>query len=129
MNSIPEDSGAVATRSSVPDLEGGTPLVLSKRCIVAQLIMSDLPSPISHAEVYLALRRAARTKGRRPKQVLGRTQDLLEKILAGCPDSLSGKRDAALVGVGNHDRRTLEKHECGREVCGAFNIRSQVKRF
>ena len=62
--------------------------------------LSDLPSPIGHSEVYLALRRAARTKGRRPKQVLGLTRDLLEKMLAACPETLAGKRDAALLSVG-----------------------------
>ena len=39
------------------------------------------------------MRRAARTKGRRPKQVLGLTRDLLDKILAG-------KRDTALLTLG-----------------------------
>ena len=63
-------------------------------------VLSDLPSPIGHSEVYLALRRAARIKGRRPKQVLGLTSGLLEKMLEACPDSLSGKRDAALLSVG-----------------------------
>lgn len=63
-------------------------------------VLSDLPSPIGHSEVYLALRRAARTKGRRPKQVLGLTRDLLEKMLAACPDTLAGKRDAAVLSVG-----------------------------
>lgn len=63
-------------------------------------VLSDLPSPIGHSEVYLALRRAARTKGRRPKQVLGLTRDLLDEMLAACPDTLAGKRDAALLSVG-----------------------------
>lgn len=63
-------------------------------------VLSDLPSPIGHSEVYLALRRAARTKGRRPKQVLGLTRDLLDKILTACPDTLAGQRDAALLSVG-----------------------------
>lgn len=63
-------------------------------------ILSDLPSPIRHSDVFLAIRRAARTKGRRPKQVLGLTRDLLEKMLDACPDNLSGKRDAALLSVG-----------------------------
>lgn len=63
-------------------------------------VLSDLPSPISHSEVYLSMRRAARTKGRRPEQVLGLTRDLLDKMLAACPDTLAGKRDAALLSVG-----------------------------
>lgn len=62
--------------------------------------MSDVPSPIENSAVYLALRRAARTKGRRPRQVLGLTDDLKGRILKDCPDSLIGKRDAALIGVG-----------------------------
>lgn len=63
-------------------------------------VLSDLPSPIGHSEVYLAMRRAARTKGRRPKQVLGLTRDLLKQMLAACPNTLAGKRDAALLSVG-----------------------------
>ena len=63
-------------------------------------VLSDLTSPIGHSEVYLSLRRAARAKGRRPKQVLGLTRELLDKILAACPDTLAGKRDAALLSVG-----------------------------
>ncbi|MEO1378732.1 MAG: tyrosine-type recombinase/integrase [Pseudomonadota bacterium] len=62
--------------------------------------MSDLPCPISHSSVYLALRRAARVKRRRPKQSLGLTKELLVKMLSSCPDTLSGQRDAALLGVG-----------------------------
>lgn len=63
-------------------------------------VMSDLPSPIRHSEVLLALRRAARTRGRRPRQVLGLTKDLLDRMLSACPDTLSGKRDAAILSVG-----------------------------
>lgn len=63
-------------------------------------VLSDLPSPIEHSDVFLSMRRAARLKGRRPKQVLGLTRPLLEKILAACPDTLVGTRDAALLSVG-----------------------------
>jgi len=62
--------------------------------------LSDLPSPVSSSDVYPALRRAGRTKGRRPKQVRGLTADLLERILKACPATLSGLRDAALISVG-----------------------------
>ena len=62
--------------------------------------LSDLPSPVGSSDVYLAMRRAGRTKRRRPKQVKGLTSDLLEKILEGCPETLSGLRDAALISVG-----------------------------
>lgn len=62
--------------------------------------LSDLPSPVGSSDVYLSLRRAGRTKRRRPKQVKGLTRDLLAQILSGCPDTLSGLRDAALISVG-----------------------------
>lgn len=62
--------------------------------------MADLPSPTCHSQVRLALRRAARRKTARPKQVLGLTAELLDRIIAACPDTLSGCRDAALLSIG-----------------------------
>lgn len=62
--------------------------------------MLDLPSPASASEVRLALRRASRAKPARPKQALGLTSDLLGKMLASCPVTLAGKRDAALISLG-----------------------------
>lgn len=62
--------------------------------------ISDLRSPVGHSEVYLALRRAGRAKRRRPKQALGLTAELLRKIVAACPDTLDGIRDAAMFSVG-----------------------------
>ena len=62
--------------------------------------ISDFPSPVGHSEVYLALRRAGRAKRRRPKQALGLTAELLRKIVAACPDTLDGIRDAAMFSVG-----------------------------
>jgi len=63
-------------------------------------VLSDLPSPIQHSDVFLAMRRAARVSGRRPKQSLGLTKVLLDKMLAACPETLAGARDAALLSVG-----------------------------
>lgn len=63
-------------------------------------VLLDLPSPIKHSDVFLAMRRAARIKRRRPKQTLGLTSDLLSEMLTACPETLAGKRDAALLSVG-----------------------------
>lgn len=63
-------------------------------------VLSDLQSPIEHSDVFLAMRRAARLKGRRPKQSLGLTKALLLELLAACPNTLLGMRDAALLSVG-----------------------------
>ncbi|MGN3975257.1 tyrosine-type recombinase/integrase [Tsuneonella sp. SYSU-LHT278] len=62
--------------------------------------ISDLPSPLRHSDVFLALRRATRAKRRRPRQALGLTAGMLERIAAACPDTLLGARDAALFSVG-----------------------------
>jgi integrase/recombinase XerD len=62
--------------------------------------MADLPSPTDNSAVYLALRRARRARHRRPKQSAGLTSELLGKIVAACPGTLSGLRDAALLSVG-----------------------------
>ena len=63
-------------------------------------VLCDIPSPLTNSEVFLSMRRAARMKGRRPKQVLGLTKGLLDQMLEACPDTLAGTRDAALLSVG-----------------------------
>jgi integrase/recombinase XerD len=62
--------------------------------------LSDLPSPLEASTVLLALRRATRTKLHRPKQAQGLTSDILCQIAKGLPDTIEGKRDAALISVG-----------------------------
>lgn len=62
--------------------------------------MLDLPSPVTNSEVKLALRRAMRSNRARPKQSHGLTHEILGRILAACPDTLAGKRDAAIICVG-----------------------------
>lgn len=63
-------------------------------------MMADLPCPTQHSEVRLAVRRARRQKSARQDQVLGLTADLLARMVSACPDTLSGRRDAALISVG-----------------------------
>lgn len=62
--------------------------------------MADLPSPVAHSEVRLAMRRAMRANNARPKQASGLTCAWLERIIGACPDDLAGKRDAAIICVG-----------------------------
>ncbi|MEL6830955.1 MAG: tyrosine-type recombinase/integrase [Pseudomonadota bacterium] len=77
--------------------------------------MMDIPSPTDTSDVYLALRRAKRQKGRRPTQALGLTAELLHRILQACPDTLSGKRDAALISVG-YDTLCRSEELCWMQV-------------
>ncbi|MXO47483.1 tyrosine-type recombinase/integrase [Erythrobacter vulgaris] len=63
-------------------------------------LIADLPCPNQHSEVRLAVRRAKRRKSTRQQQVLGLTKELLDRMVVACPDTLSGRRDAALLSVG-----------------------------
>ena len=62
--------------------------------------MMDLPTPSDANVVRLAVRRAARQKVSRPQQKRGLTHAIRATILAACPETMAGLRDAALVSVG-----------------------------
>ena len=62
--------------------------------------MCDLPSPTNAMMVRLAVRRAVRQRTSRPQQVLGLTRQIHARIIATCPDTLAGLRDAALISAG-----------------------------
>ena len=55
---------------------------------------------VSDEEVKLALRRALRSKFNRPNQALGLTAKLRDQLIQACDNSLSGKRDRALITIG-----------------------------
>jgi integrase len=59
-----------------------------------------LPNPVEDEEVLLAMRRALRTKPRRPKQAYGLTRGLRDKLIAACPNTLIGIRNRAIIAVG-----------------------------
>lgn len=62
--------------------------------------MRDLPAPTDANVVRLAVRRAVRQRASRPEQKRGLTHTIRADILAACPDTLAGLRDAALISVG-----------------------------
>ena len=57
-------------------------------------------NPVSDEEVSIAMRRALRTRSARPRQALGLTQDLRDRLIAACPETLAGKRDRAMIALG-----------------------------
>ena len=61
----------------------------------------DLQAPTTSNVVRIAVRRAARKRARRPKQVRGLTNAIRAKIVAACPPTLAGLRDAALISTGS----------------------------
>ncbi len=62
--------------------------------------MRHLSAPTDTYIVHLALRRAGRKRLSRPKQVLGLTNAIRSEMIAACPPTLAGIRDAALINVG-----------------------------
>lgn len=60
----------------------------------------DLPSPANDERVRIARRRILRYRPNRPRQVQGIDRELRDKLLAGCAETLAGKRDKALVALG-----------------------------
>ena len=48
----------------------------------------------------LAIRRASRLRASRPQQKKGLTHDIRSRLLAACPDTLAGYRNAAVISVG-----------------------------
>lgn len=62
--------------------------------------MRDLPVPTETKVVRMAVRRAARRKPSRPKQVRGLTNAIRAQIVSRCPATLAGLRDSALISVG-----------------------------
>jgi len=59
-----------------------------------------MDNPVTDEEVVIAVRRALRAKCARPHQALGLTGELRDQLIAACPDTLTGKRDRALVALG-----------------------------
>ena len=57
-------------------------------------------NPVVDEEVLIALRRALRSKLQRPKQALGLTSELRDRLIRACPDTLIGKRNRALIALG-----------------------------
>ena len=43
------------------------------------------------------MRRALRSKLQRPRQALGLTRDLRDRLIRACPDTLTGKRNRAMI--------------------------------
>lgn len=62
--------------------------------------LMKLENPIADEDVKLALRRALRKKPTRPKQALGLNRKLRDQLINACDNTLTGKRDKAIIAVG-----------------------------
>jgi len=67
--------------------------------------LNRLPDTTKSEEVLLAMRRMHRQKGRRQKQALGLTAELIEKMMEVAGDDMKGLRDRALLRLGYETMR------------------------
>ncbi|WP_394729408.1 tyrosine-type recombinase/integrase [Altererythrobacter sp. GH1-8] len=98
---VPATADVVA-RFIDDQIEHFTPATLRRSIVALKFAHRMLEEPYPHEspDIYLALRRAARRKPVRPKQSLGLTSELLERMIEAAPKNLPGMRDAALVSFG-----------------------------
>jgi integrase/recombinase XerD len=61
--------------------------------------LMKLQNPIADEDVKLVLRRELRKKSTRPKQALGMTRELRDRLIDCCDISLAGKRDKAIIAL------------------------------
>lgn len=98
---LPAKPGAIAQFVS-EQIEANAVSTIKRRiCAIAFAhMMLDLPLPTKGNAIRLALRRAARKKPSRPKQVLGLTNSIRTRILRSKYRSLAELRDTTLISVG-----------------------------
>lgn len=75
-------------------------VVLYASAITKQYISAGLSSPTHHPTVTATLKGLARLKGTAPRQVMALRENHIEAMLAQCPDTLIGCRDAAILALG-----------------------------
>jgi len=56
-----------------------------------------LENPLTDEAVVIALRRIRRSKRERPRQALGLTKDIRDRLIAACTETLPGLRDRAMI--------------------------------
>lgn len=99
--SLPASPGTLAAfiAAQAPELAANT---LRRRLAGIRKVhrLFHLQNPTDNEEVLIAMRRALRSKTRRPRQALGLTKELRDQLVAACGDDLAGLRDRALIMVG-----------------------------
>jgi site-specific recombinase XerD len=99
--SLPASPSALADfiAAQAPELAANT---LRRRLAGIRKVhrLFHFPNPTDDEDVQIAMRRALRSKTRRPRQALGLTKELRDQLAAACSTDLAGLRDRALIMVG-----------------------------
>lgn len=75
-------------------------VMLYKSAVNKKYLDAGTPSPANHPAVRSTLKGLARLKGRSSRKVEALREYQIEAMLQACPDTLIGKRDAAIIAVG-----------------------------
>lgn len=75
-------------------------VVLYKSALNKRYVEAGKPSPTNHPAVRSTLRGLARVKGSASRKVEALREYHIEAMMLACPDTLIGKRDAAIIAVG-----------------------------
>lgn len=99
---IPTESEIVAAFITADGASSATSTLKRRLCAIRKVHrLLRLPNPVDDEEVAIALRRAMRSKRRRPKQALGLSAQMRDRLIAACPtDTLIGLRDRVMFAVG-----------------------------
>ncbi|MFD1192080.1 tyrosine-type recombinase/integrase [Phenylobacterium conjunctum] len=127
---VPSDPETVAEFITADAAKSATSTLKRRLCAIRKVHrLLRLPSPVDDEEVAIALRRAMRSKRRRPKQALGLSASMRDLLIAACPsDTLIGLRDRVIFAVGYDTlcRRTelvnLQLEDLARQSNGAGKI-------
>ncbi|WP_026789781.1 site-specific integrase [Pleomorphomonas oryzae] len=99
--SLPASPSALAAfiAAQAPELAANT---LRRRLAGIRKVhrLFHLQNPAEDEDVQIAMRRALRSRTRRPRQALGLTKELRDQLAAACSTDLAGLRDRALIVVG-----------------------------
>lgn len=127
---LPADPETVAEFITADAAASATSTLKRRLCAIRKVHrLLRLPNPVDDEEVAIALRRAMRSKRRRPKQALGLSAKMRDQLIAACPsDTLIGLRDRVMFAVGYDTlcRRTelvnLLLEDLARQPSGAGKI-------
>ena len=75
-------------------------VMLYKSAVNKKYLEAGIPSPANHPAVRSTLKGLARLNGRSSRKVEALREFHIEAMLQACPDTLIGKRDAAIIAVG-----------------------------
>lgn len=102
VSALPAAPEVVAAFLAAEAEAGRAVATIGRRCAAIRYaqMLAGAPDPTAHAVVRAVMKGIRRTVGTAPKQKAAATVDVLAALLMHVPDTLAGKRDAAVLALG-----------------------------